>query len=66
MVFWVGTRLNQHTAKRLLDNHRQTNSRSVKTRTGQLADRDLLITEKLQYIFTLNLNRALTLTLSTI
>jgi len=29
----------------------KTNSRSVKSQTGQLADRDLLITERLQYIF---------------
>ena len=67
MVLWVGTRLKQqHTAKRLLDNSPTTNLRSVKTRTGQLADRDLLFTERVQYIFTLKLNCTLTLTLSTI
>jgi len=47
--------------------HRQTNSRSVKSRTGQLADSECLkIMELLYFICTLNLTLTQTLTLSNI
>jgi len=43
--------------------HRQTNSRSVKSRTGQLADSKMFkMMKRLHYICTLNLNLNSTLT----
>jgi len=51
MVFWVGTRLNQrHTAKHLRIIHRQTNSRSVKTRTNHIYS-DYLFVHWLLFLF---------------
>jgi len=62
----VGTRLNQrHTAKHLLDNS-PTNQLTISQDADWSTRRQRFITERLQYIFTLNLNCTLTLTLSTI
>jgi len=58
--------------ERLLDNSPTKPSRGqssrglVNSRTSELADSDFLITNKLHYIFTLNLDLSLTVTLSTI